>query len=329
MIRQYLIGIGKLAVAGLLIWWLVASGTLDLSALGVFWDRPALLVVNLAVFAFVNVIAAFRWRLLLRLAGVEISARRAIALQWVGAFFNVVVPGNIGGDVLKSIYVARDVPTEQRAGVFAILFVDRVLALAGLVAVAAVLTFAPNGAVWDDGRVHQLATAIGVLVLLTLIAPVLVLLLIRRLGSRMDRWTQGTTRIGKIIGQLVVSARLVSARPLALLGALGLAIIIHVVGVVWFAELTTAVTAQDVSVSSIASVYPLGMLSTLLPISYAGFGVGHVAFEQLFKMVGLHGGATVLNVYLVGLTAPCVLGVLPYLTLRREGLPQISEAPTS
>jgi len=71
-----------------------------------------------------------------------------------------------------------------------------------------------------------------------------------------------------------------------------------------------------------ASVYPLGMLSTLLPISYAGFGVGHFAFEQLFNLVGLHGGATAINVYLVGLTAPCLGGVIPYMTLRREATPQ-------
>jgi uncharacterized protein (TIRG00374 family) len=328
-VTRHLIAIGKVAVAAALIWWLAASGTLDLSALRVFWDRPALLVATLAIFTFNNVVAALRWRLLLGLAGVTISARRAMALQWVGAFFNVVVPGNIGGDVLRSIYVARDVPTEQRTGVFAILFLDRLVALAGLVVVAAVLTFAPTGAVWSDPRFHQVATAIAVLVLVTLVAPIVVLLIIRRYGSRMDRWTQSTTWSGKIIGQLVVCARLMSVRMRALLAALGLAIVIHVVGIVWFTELATAITAQDVSVSSMASVYPLGMLSTLLPISYAGFGVGHIAFEQLFQMVGLHGGATVLNVYLVGLTAPCVIGAIPYLTLRREPRPQISPQPTA
>ena len=69
---------------------------------------------------------------------------------------------------------------------------------------------------------------------------------------------------------------------------------------------------------TVASIYPLGMLSMVLPISYAGFGVGHVAFAQLFAIVGLKGGATVLNVYLIGQTAPCLVGVVPYLTLRRE-----------
>lgn len=325
MIRNYLVGLGKLAVAGLLIGWLVASGTLEIGALSVFWDRPSLLVANLAIFTFNNVVAALRWRLLLALAGVEISAKRAMLLQWVGAFFNVVVPGNIGGDVLKAIYVARDL-ADQRAMVFAITLLDRVVALAGLVAVAAILTFAPNGAVWADPRFHQVAIAIAVLVAATLIGPIVVLLIVRRWGAGTDPSTRGASWSSKIIGQLAVCARLVSARPRALFAALGLAIVIHLVGVVWFAELATVISGADVSVSSMASVYPLGMLSTLLPISYAGFGVGHVAFEQLFELVGLHGGATVLNVYLVGLTAPCLVGVIPYLALRRDQQVRINQA---
>lgn len=322
MNRQQLIWIAKLAVAGLLIWWLSASGTLDLSALAVFWDRPVLLVANLAIFAFNNVIAAYRWRLLLGVVGVNITAGRAISLQWVGAFFNVVVPGNIGGDVLRSIYVARDLAPEQRASVFATTFVDRVVALAGLVVVAAALTFAPNGVVWDDPRFRQVAVAIAVLVVVTLIAPMIALLVIKRYGSRMERWAESPTRLGKLVGQLVISARLFSARPLALLAALSISVVIHLVGILWFAELANVITGQTISVTSMASVYPLGMLSTLLPISYAGFGVGHFAFEQLFNLVGLHGGATAINVYLVGLTAPCLGGVIPYMTLRREATPQ-------
>jgi hypothetical protein len=67
-----------------------------------------------------------------------------------------------------------------------------------------------------------------------------------------------------------------------------------------------------------AAVYPLGMFTLLVPISYSGFGVGHVAFDRLFLLLGTGGGATVFNVYLIGQTAPCLLGVVPYLTLRRS-----------
>ncbi|HNB96487.1 MAG TPA: hypothetical protein PLX07_16030, partial [Microthrixaceae bacterium] len=64
---------------------------------------------------------------------------------------------------------------------------------------------------------------------------------------------------------------------------------------------------------------PLGLLTIVLPISPAGFGVGHLAFDKLFAMVGLDGGATIFNVFLIGQIAGGVTGFLPYLTLKREG----------
>jgi len=47
----------------------------------------------------------------------------------------------------------------------------------------------------------------------------------------------------------------------------------------------------------------------------------------LFEAIGLSGGATVFNVYLLGQIVPCLLGIFPFLTLRRRGeLPTEAEA---
>ena len=321
MSRQTLVLAAKVAIGALLIGWLVRSGTLDFAALAVFVERPALLIANLAVFAGTTVLGALRWRLLLRLAGVYLPVGRALQLAFTAVFFNVVAPGNIGGDIIKSIYVAREVAPERRTAVFVIAFLDRLLALAGLVAVAAVLTLARGGTAWADPRLRELSGAIVVLVVATFGAPILLLVIVRHAGPRLEARIRGTSVLGKILAQLVASARLVSAGPRSLVIALGLAIATHLAGIVLFAALATAITAQDISVSSMASVYPLGMLTMVLPISYAGFGVGHVAFDQLFAMVGLTGGATVLNVYLIGQIVPCLLGVIPYLTLKRSAAP--------
>jgi len=322
MSRQTLIVAAKVILGLVLIGWLVRSGTLDFGALSIFIEKPALLVANLAMFAFTTALGALRWRLLLRLAGIYLSARRAMQLTFTGAFFNVVAPGNIGGDVIKSLYVARDVAPERRTSVYVIAFLDRLLALAGLVAVAAVLTCARGSTAWNVPRLRELSSVVVALTIVTFVAPILLMLIIHRSGKRLEDWIQGTTRIGKFFGQLVASARVVSSGPRTLLVALGLAIATHLLGFVWFSTLATAITAQDIPISSMASVYPLGILSVVLPISYGGFGVGHLAFDRLFAMVGLRGGATVINVYLIGQTVPCLFGVIPYLTLKRAaGLP--------
>jgi glycosyltransferase 2 family protein len=315
--RRRLFVIVKVIIAGLLLGWLVRSGSLDFALLAVFFHKPALLVANLVVFLGTYLLSAVRWQLLLRSAGIDLRYGRALQLTLTATFFNVVAPGNVGGDVVKAIYVARDVAPEKRASVYLVGLLDRLLALSGLVAVAVVLNV---GAQLISGgpQLGDPTIAIAVLAVITLVVPVAGLALIRRFGARFESWTSGSSRIAKLLHRVVASARLVSERPGALAIGLALSIAIHLAGILWFAAVASAVLDQDVAVAQMAAVYPLGMLSVLLPISYAGFGVGHVAFDQLFAMIGLSGGANVLNVFLIGQIVPGLFCVIPYLLLKRQ-----------
>lgn len=319
--RRLLLLAAKVAVAALLIGWLLRAGTLDVAALGLLVERPELLAGCLGVFALAVVIGGLRWRLLLRLAGVRVAAGRAIQLHMTALFFNAVIPGNIGGDIVKSVYVARELAPAQRPAVFVIALVDRLLGIAGLVAVAFAATLLRGRVVWEAPRLRELTTAVVVLAAATFGGSIVLLALVRRSDERVARWTGGASRLGRLAGQLVAAARLVSAGPRVLAAALGLAIAVHVAAMALFAALSTAITGLDVSPWTLASVFPLGMLTVILPISLAGIGVGHVAFDRLFAIIGLHGGATVFNVYLIGQLAPCLLGAIPYLALRRAAAP--------
>lgn len=307
MNRYLVVGI-KLVLAAALIVWLVRSGNLDLGALRLFVDRPMLLIANLAVITFAILLGALRWRLLLRMVGVRLPLGRALQLHMTGLFFNIVIPGNIGGDVVKAVYVAREEPAEKRPAVYLIALVDRLTGVASLVLVAFTMTIMRGIAAWQT-PLRELSILCAVLASVTLLAPILVLVFARQLGARAG---------DGMVGRLVKATRLVAARPLMLLLALALAVGLHLGGMVLFTALTSAVSAHDVPLSSIASIYPVGMLTLVVPISTAGIGVGHVAFERLFSLVGLTGGANVFNLYLIGQTTPCLLGVLPYLTLRRR-----------
>lgn len=300
----------------LLVGWLVRSDTLDLAALGQLIDRPALLAASTAVFFGSVVLGALRWRALLVIAGVELPVGRAVQWQLVGLFFNVVVPGSVGGDVIKSVYVARGAPPDRRATIYLIAFVDRLVGMAGLVvvAVAGIALRGPAG--WREPAVHELALIVGVLGIAVLVLPGLVLLAIRRTGDRFDRWTHGATRFAALLGRLLQAARVVCDRPARLALAIALAVALHVLGMVLFFSLTLAITHQDAGLSTLAGIYPLGMVTTVIPISPAGIGIGHVAFDRLFTLVGLRGGATVFNVFLVSQLVPCVLGAVPYISAR-------------
>jgi glycosyltransferase 2 family protein len=308
----------KALLAAVLIAWLVRSGNLDLAALRIFVDKPALLVTDLLLFAAGMVIASLRFRFLLRIAGVRVPMQLLLRLQLTAAFFNVVIPGNIGGDFVKALYVARDQPIEKRTTIVLLAFVERLLGVTALVLTGAIVSVVRAPMLMTDPLLRPLAVAVTIVGAGTLGGGIVALLVVRSAGARLDRFTQGSSRVAKLANQLVASMRIVSEGPREIVIAIALSMAFHVLAIVFFTVVTRAILETAVPYTSVATLYPLGILTLLLPVSPSGLGVGHVAFKRLFEAIGLAGGATVFNVYLLGQIVPCLIGVIPFLTLRKE-----------
>ena len=308
----------KLAVAGLLIGWLVKGGQLDFRALHIFIERPLLLAFNLGLFFFGACIGSLRYQVLLRIVDVRVPFSKLFMLQMTAFFFNVVVPGNIGGDVVKALYVARDAAPEKRTTILLLTFVERLLGVSALIFVGA-LAVGSSSTVWSTPLLRPMGTAVVALGAAVVVGGVVALVAVRTLGAKLDGWTTGPSKISKLLNQLVASMRLVSSAPRHIAAALFLSMLFHVGGIGLFTALARAILVQeDLSYFAVATVFPLGLLSLLLPISPAGLGVGHIAFKRLFEAIGIEGGATVFNVYALGQNTPALLGVFPFLSFRKR-----------
>jgi len=113
-------------------------------------------------------LVAVRWRILLRIQEIHVSLWEAVRLTFLGQFFNAVVPGTVGGDLVKAYYVAKHTP--KKAAVLVSVFVDRLVGLVGLALMAAgmlVVTLAA-GLVKDVAEVRlPLISVAGILVMAT------------------------------------------------------------------------------------------------------------------------------------------------------------------
>lgn len=85
-------------------------------------------------------VSAWRWLILLRMQDIPLRGRDACRLTMIGFFFNLAVPGAVGGDVVKMAYVARQAPGKRTEAIFSVM-VDRVVGILGLFAVASVAVF--------------------------------------------------------------------------------------------------------------------------------------------------------------------------------------------
>src|SRR4029453_4650980 len=96
--------------------------------------------VLMGVFAYVlvEVAAAFRGHLLLKVQNIHLSIPRLIGLFFIGLFYNQFLPGGTGGDIIKSYYLLKETPDKKAGALLGGIF-DRFIGLVALVAVTATL----------------------------------------------------------------------------------------------------------------------------------------------------------------------------------------------
>jgi hypothetical protein len=120
------------------------------------------------------------------------------------------------------------------------------------------------------------------------------------------------------LGAALDALQLISSANGPVIGALVVSVLMHMGNVLLFLFLTQQLGNPQATFAQIAMVFPLGMLTLIIPISISGFGVGHLMFNALFAVIGLSAGATIFNVFIVSQLAPCLLGAIPYLFMRRQ-----------
>ena len=89
------------------------------------WALSGFLIIGLAL----------RWQMFVRQQEITIPFLTIFYLTWAGQFFNSVLPGSTGGDVVKIYQLCRLAP-DRKAAAAATVLVDRLTALIALLAIA-------------------------------------------------------------------------------------------------------------------------------------------------------------------------------------------------
>jgi uncharacterized membrane protein YbhN (UPF0104 family) len=111
-------------------------------------------------------------------------------------------------------------------------------------------------------------------------------------------------------------ARVAAAAKGTTLFAIGCAMAAMALKVVCLWLIARAVSSADVA--GVFSVAPVGFLVEAIPIAPGGMGTAHLAFEYLFGLRGIGGGAALFNVYFVVRLLVSLVGGLIW-AVRRMG----------
>ncbi len=86
----------------------------------------------------VEIAAAIRWQVLLRVQKIRLSNMRVGGLFLIGMFYNQFMPGGTGGDIIKSYLLLKETSDKKAGALLAVLF-DRIVGLTALISITGVL----------------------------------------------------------------------------------------------------------------------------------------------------------------------------------------------
>ena len=319
----------KIGFAAGVIYWMVHSGKLNLQVVGRAFTNEWPLALFLIVTMYLQIaITSWRWNVLNGALGFGIRYREAFSLSMIGVLFTVVIPGSVGGDVIKAYYVGTRVP-KRRAHAFTTILMDRFLGMLSL------LTLCAAGVCWNYKVIlaNKVMTGIATFVILGFVGSS-VALMVGVLFS-----TQVTGILRRFEGRLPLAHHAVRccealegfrAKPWVLVIGVLMSLPAHLIACLGMRVAMGMVGATDMPLERFLLIVPLGLISTVIPISPGGVGIGQAAFYSLCESLSHGTGAAASNAFTVYQTlqvAVYLTGFVSYLSHRHiEPVPQTREA---
>lgn len=276
-------------------------------------------------------LAAYRWYLLLHHIKVRLALAVVLRLALIGQFFNLFIPGGVGGDLIKMVYLRKESKERFPEAVLTVLL-DRVLGLAGLLLLALVaVAFNPmilNHSAPEMRAILAVLSLAGVCGLLGALAFFLWPYLGRFSGGLVGMVEKLPVRLKSILERVLAAVSLIRSSPpmvalLLLLASLG-----HLVSTVAVFFIGLGVGgAKAVTFQAYLLATQLSNLVAAVPLTPGGLGGRDLTLSFLLHLSGASDQARgaiplVVTALLISWSA---LGGLALLWERRAGEAVVEE----
>ena len=275
-------------------------------------------LVAILAYVVVEIAAAFRWHVLLKVQGIHLSFWRLSGLFLIGMFYNQFLPGGTGGDIIKSYYLLKETLDKKAGALLAVVF-DRLIGLVALVAITGTLIGLRYDFLSQTTETRQLlwillvvlgASIVGLLTTFVITGFKLFHLLPLRFPGR-----------EKLI-EISAAYHLYAHHWRATLVAFGASIVAHLATFATFLSVAYSLRA-NVKIVDFFAVMPIERTISAMPISFAGIGWREKVLQIMLNGVCGVPEATAILIgslsFLVILIC-CVPGAIVYLFYKPSGV---------
>lgn len=277
--KNYSLQVFKITFAVSLMYWMLSKGNLDLKLLeGVL--NPLLILIGYIILIAMITINHWRWWILLNARNFDVTFLKSLTLTYIGLFFNFAMPGSVGGDVVKGYYICRHHPERKMDAAFTILM-DRVIGI------FAMLSLAIIGILLSWREVQQNLIIQNLFWLMTvLFFGVLFLFVFFLYQNDQARWLQKVSQIHvfgvSFLLRVLKAFQAYRHRLKSLFIAFVLSLLSQFLAISLFMYIG-AELGEHLGFETYLFAVALGFISSAIPLSPGGVGVGQVAFYFFFK----------------------------------------------
>ncbi len=285
----------KLALGAVVVTYVLKSRLIDFESLKEVAFAPQTAIMSLSFLLFTTVACCFRWYLLAKAQGLHASFRGMFELTMIGAFFNLFMPGSVGGDLIKGWYIAKEQPTARTRAVFTVLF-DRGVGLSVFFFFAAITLLFYSELLVGRPALQALAAPIwgvsGALVVggIFFFSPLW--------DTKPVQGLLNFFRKRATLGKLIDAADAYRGQIPTVIVAVVLSFVSVTVNVLFYYWLGQQLEIQA-TLSQFFFLVPVGVTASAVPVLPGGIGVAQVAFFKLFQWIGIpnpESGATLCTI---------------------------------
>jgi uncharacterized protein (TIRG00374 family) len=284
------------------------------------WD----LALGFGLYLAAVLITLVRWYLLVRAQDLPFTLPAAFRVGFIGFFYNMLLPGSVGGDIVKAAVLARE--QSRRTVAVATVIMDRVIALWGLFWFVALF----GSGFWMAGLLDGASVEPARLIVLVAVTVVAVSVVVWGLLGllpqwRAERFADRLSRIPKVgiaAAEFWRAVWMYRCRQQSVALAMGLSWISQGGIVLSFFFCSKVLWDGEASnpIPTLAQHFllvPIGMVVSAIPLFPSGMGIGEAAFGSLYGLfAGAKAEATGILGSLVQRVVSWVIGIGGFLCVR-------------
>jgi uncharacterized membrane protein YbhN (UPF0104 family) len=319
--KNTIITLLKFLLAAGLIYWLVNSGKLDFAILKEVVKEPLKILISGVGMLFVLSLVNFRYSIILSHKSlVRIPLLRLLKYNWIGMFFNSVLPGSVSGDFVKIFYIKDEDKSLSNKFMLGSIFIDRVLGLFGLILSLGIFTLFNYVELSNLSPDVKKLLDLNLLLFTLVIAGLFSLFFFKELPAKLLNPFLELPVLNKILPKLLTLWDELCEFKTKMVSLTIISIFLQMTAVIIFWYLTKDFAQGSFHLKYALSIVPVGFVAISIPIAPSGLGVGHAAFHSLLGFVGIKNGADLFNIYFFMVLSFNLLGAIPYMFSKKRAV---------